>query len=234
MHIHARSKAEQSDVQQSEVSESIDSLNSFLECDYECHFEQGFAPSCFRYSAASRLYVLAGERIQIRSQPRHNIDLNILEKSIPKSMKNRSKIDENRFLEPYWLKMTPPWSHLGPRWPRGLSFYRFLTDFGEPKIHSKMKQFSDTHWNLVFCAWSLQTLQNEGAKQLPNGAFSAQGQNPKIVLSPKRGLSLRGLKQSKIISFFRTICVSPGHGALVPLFSRFVGICERNGSPKSI
>ena len=104
-----------SDVQQSEVSESIDSLNSFLECDYECHFEHGFAPSCLRYSAASRLYVLAGERIQIRSQPRHNIDQNIPEKSIPKSIKNRSKIDENRFLEPCWLKMTPPWSHLGPR-----------------------------------------------------------------------------------------------------------------------
>ena len=115
VHIHARSKAEQSDVQQSEVSESIDSLNSFLERDYECHFEHGFAPSCLRYSAASRLYVLAGERIQIRSQPRHNIDQNIPEKSIPKSLKNRSKIDENRFLEPYWLKMTPPWSHLGPR-----------------------------------------------------------------------------------------------------------------------
>ena len=140
MHIHARSKAEQSDVQQSEVSESIDSLNSFLERDYECHFEHGFAPSCLRYSAASRLYVLAGERIQIRSQPRHNIDQNIPEKSIPKSLKNQCKIDENRFLEPYWLKMTPPWSHLGSRWPRGLSFYRFLTDFGEPKMLQKSIQ----------------------------------------------------------------------------------------------
>ena len=144
MHIHARSKAEQSDVQQSEVSESIDSLNSFLERDYVCHFEHGFAPSCLRYFAASRLYVLAGERMQIRSQPRHNIDQNIPEKSIPKSIRNRSKIDENRFLEPYWLKMTPPWSHLGPRWPRGLSFYRFLTDFGEPKMLQKtMKKWSN-------------------------------------------------------------------------------------------
>ena len=86
MHIHARSKAEQSDVQQSEVSESIDSLNSFLERDYECHFEHGFAPSRLRYSAASRLYVLAGERIQIRSQPRHNIDQHIIDE------KNHSKI----------------------------------------------------------------------------------------------------------------------------------------------
>ena len=125
MHIHARSKAEQSDVQQSEVSESIDSLNSFLERDYECHFEHGFAPSCLRYSAASRLYILAEERIQIRSQPRHNIDHNILEKSIPKSLKNQCKIDENRFLEPCWLKMTPPWSHLGPRWARGSIFHSF-------------------------------------------------------------------------------------------------------------
>ena len=65
-----------------------------------------------------------------------------------------------------------------------------------------MKQFSDTHRNFVFCAWSSQTLQNEGSKQLPNEGFSAQGQNPKIVLSPRRGLSLRGLKQSKITSFF--------------------------------
>ena len=107
VHIHARGKAEQSDVQQSEVSESIDSLSSFLEQDYECHFEHVFAPSCLRYSAASHLYVLVGERIQIRSQPRHNIDQNIPEKSIPKSMKNRFKINENRFSEPYWLKMTP-------------------------------------------------------------------------------------------------------------------------------
>ena len=104
MHIHARSKAEQSDVQQSEVSESIDSLNSFLERDYECHFEHGFAPSCLRYSAASRLYVLAGERIQIRSQPRHNIDQYIIGKPI----QNQVKIDLKS------MKIGS-WSHVGSR-----------------------------------------------------------------------------------------------------------------------
>ena len=95
------------------------------------------AISSTRYSAASRLYVLAGERIQIRSQPRHNIDQHIPEKSIPKSIKNRSKIDENRFLEPCWLKMTPPWSHLGPRWPRGSSFDRLLEWFGPSQMDLK-------------------------------------------------------------------------------------------------
>ena len=62
--------------------ESIDSLNGFLECDCECHVEQGFAPSCLGYSVASRLYAHAGERIEIRSQPRHNINQHLPEKSI--------------------------------------------------------------------------------------------------------------------------------------------------------
>ena len=129
-------------------------------------------------------------------------------------------------LEPSWPKMTPRIGFLS-------IVNRFWGAQNALKIDLKIKQFSDTHWNLVFCAWSSQTLQNEGPKHLRNWVFSAQGQNPKIVLSPRRGLSLRGLKQSKITSFFRTICVSPGHGALVPLFSRFVEILERNGSPES-
>ena len=61
-----------------------------------------FMPS---YSAASRLYVLAGERIQIRSQPRRNIGQNIPEKSIPKSMKINAKS----------MKIGS-WSHIGSRW----------------------------------------------------------------------------------------------------------------------
>ena len=139
------------------------------------------------------------------------------------------------------------WSHIGSRWhllgailaqddPRiefVSIFNRFWGARNPLKFDLKMKQFSDTHWNLVFCAWSSQTLQNEGPKQSRNEAFSAKGQNPKIVLSPARGLSLRGLKQPKTMCFFRTICVSPGHGALVPLFSRFIWIFERNGNPDS-
>ena len=103
-------------------------------------FEHGFAPSCLRYSAASRLYDLAGERIEIRSQPRHNIDEHRTEKNVPKSSKNRSKIDGNRFLEPCWLKMTPPWSHLGPRWARGSIFHRFLINFEGSKMHKRSIQ----------------------------------------------------------------------------------------------
>ena len=98
-------------------------------------------------------------------------------------------------LEPSWPKMTPR-----------IKFSSILNWFwgaqNALKIYSKIKKFSDTHWNLVFCAWSSQTLQNEGPKQLPNEDFSAQGQNPKIVLSPARGLSLRGLKQSKMTHVF--------------------------------
>ena len=130
-------------------------------------------------------------------------------------------------LEPSWPKMIP-------RIEFWLIFIRFWGAQNALKIKWKIKQFSDIHRNLVFCAWSSQTLQNEGPKQLLNEAFSAHGQNLKIMLSPTRGLNLRGLTQSQIMCFFRTICVSPGHGALVPLFSRFVEIFERNGSPESM
>ena len=166
MHIHARSKAEQSDVQQSEVSESIDSLNSFLERDYECHFEHGFAPSCLRYSAASRenesKFALNLVTISIKIYLRNPFQNHW------KSMQNQWKsvlgamlAQDDTYLEPSLLKMTPRiafWS----------TFDRFWGAQNASKIHSKMKQFSDTHWNLVFCAWSSQTLQNEGPKQLPN------------------------------------------------------------------
>ena len=89
-------------------------------------FEQSSKITNAISSTASRLHAFATPQLRVFTSSRENdskfalnIDQNIPEKFIPKSMKNRSKIDENRFLEPYWLKMTPPWSHLGPRWPRG-------------------------------------------------------------------------------------------------------------------
>ena len=128
----------------------------------------------------------------------------------------------SRFLEPCWLRMTSPWSHLGPRWPRGSSFYRFLTDLGAPKILQKSIQKSRNFQTSIETLFSVHGAHKRSKMKVQNNSqikfFSAQGQNPKIVLSPRRGLSLRGLKQSKITSFFRTICVSPGHAALVPLF----------------
>ena len=69
---------------------------------------------------------------------------NISPKSIgqqPKLIQNLvRKSFKNRFLEPCWLKMTPPWSHLGPRWARGSIFHRFwcilYSQYGW-KIHGK-------------------------------------------------------------------------------------------------
>ena len=142
-----------------------------------------------------------------------------------KSVLGAMLAQDDTSLEPSWPKMTPRMEFLS-------IFNRFGGAQNASKTYWKMKQFSDTHWNLVFCAWSSQTLQNEGPKQLPNKAFSAQGQNPKIVLSPRRGLSLRGLTQSKITGFFGTICVSPGDAALVPLLSRFIEIFGRKWEPR--
>ena len=195
---------------------------------------RAFMPSLLRSFASLRPRGRTNPNsISTSSQYRSKYTWEIHSKIIEKSIQNRWKsvlgailAQDDTSLEPSWPKMTPRIEFLS-------IFNRFGGAQNALKIHSKMKQFSDTHWNLVFCAWSSQTLQNEGPKQLPNEAFSAQGQNPKIVLSPRRGLSLRGLKQSKITSFFRTICVSPGHAALVPLFSRFIEIFGRNGSPES-
>ena len=58
------------------------------------------------------------------------------------------KINENLRgwvpLEPCWLKMTPPWSLLSARWPRGSIFHWFLKEFWGTKIRQKsMKKWSD-------------------------------------------------------------------------------------------
>ena len=107
--------------------------------------------------------------------------------------------------------LTPDDTSLEPSWPKRTPriefwsiFNRFWGTLNVVKINAKINKFSDIHRNLVFCAWSSQTLPIEGPKQFPHEAFSANGQNPKIVLSPTRGLSLRGLKQSKISFFSET------------------------------
>ena len=85
--------------------------------------------------------------IQNRSKNNKKLFLertNISPKSIgqqPKLIQNLvRKSFKNRFLEPCWLKVTPPWSHLGPRWARGSIFHRFLIHFGESKMHQKSIQ----------------------------------------------------------------------------------------------
>ena len=64
-----------------------------------------------------------------------------LKKSIWKSMTKWWKINENLRgwvpLEPCWLKMTPSWSHVGARWPRGSIFHWFLVLFWDTKITQK-------------------------------------------------------------------------------------------------
>ena len=85
--------------------------------------------------------------IQNRSKNNKKLFLertNISPKSIgqqPKLIQNLvRKSFKNRFLEPCWLKVTPPWSHLGPRWARGSIFHRFLIHFGGSKMHQKSIQ----------------------------------------------------------------------------------------------
>ena len=75
-----------------------------------------------------------------------------LKKSTSKSMTKWCKINEHLRgwvpLEPCWLKMTPPWSHVGARWPRGsifhLIFGTILRYKSYTKIDEKMKWFSNT------------------------------------------------------------------------------------------
>ena len=103
-----------------------------------------------------------------------------LKKSTSKSMTKWCKINEHLRgwvpLEPCWLKMTPPWSHLGARWPRGSIFHWFFGAILEYqngiKINEKMKWFSDTLKNRVFCAGRSQRLQNGVPKTIQNQAFS--------------------------------------------------------------
>ena len=71
-----------------------------------------------------------------------------LKKSTWKSMTKWCKINEHLRgwvpLEPCWLKMTPSWSHVGARWPRGSIFHWFLKPFWDTKIIQKsMKKWSD-------------------------------------------------------------------------------------------
>ena len=61
-----------------------------------------------------------------------------LKKSTSKSMTKWCKINEHLRgwvpLERCWLKMTPPWSHLGARWPRGSIFHWFFESFWVTKM----------------------------------------------------------------------------------------------------
>ena len=71
-----------------------------------------------------------------------------LKKSTWKSMTKWCKINENLRgwvpLEPCWLKMTPSWSDLGARWPRGSIFHWILESFWDTKIIQKsMEKWSD-------------------------------------------------------------------------------------------
>ncbi len=131
-----------------------------------------------------------------------------LKKSISKSITKWCKINENLRgwvpLEPCWLKMTPPWSHLGARWPRGSIFHWFLEPFWDTKmIEKSMKKWSDfqTPKNCVFCAGRSQRLKNGVPKGIQNQAFSGIEQNYRIVLPPARGASFQGLKGSQSTFF---------------------------------
>ena len=98
------------------------------------------------------------------------------------------------FLKPCWRKMTE-------RIDFSLIFGIILGYQNHIKIDEKMKWFSDTLKNCVFCAGRSQRLQNGAPKGIPNQSFFGKGWNLKIVLQPTRGASFPGLKGSQI-SFF--------------------------------
>ena len=82
-----------------------------------------------------------------------------LKKSTSKRMTKWCKINEHLRgwvpPEPCWLKMTPPWSHVGARWPRGSIFHCFLVALWDTKmIQKSMKKLSDfqTPLKIVFSA----------------------------------------------------------------------------------
>ena len=58
MHIHGHSKAEHSNMQQSEVSQGTVSLNSFFECGFERHFERTVATKQARATLSSAIVAM--------------------------------------------------------------------------------------------------------------------------------------------------------------------------------
>ena len=147
--------------------------------------------------------------MQYPTEP-NNCDLASLQKSsqnvpqigpkiLPKMLPNRSKMDP---------KINPKWSlgASGANMTPKNDFSSILgTSFGAgnaPQIDPKIKHFQVSPRNSFYAMGAPKTLQNHLQNGFQNQPFSQEVQNLKILLSPRRGPSFRGLDPFKITSFF--------------------------------
>ena len=141
-----------------------------------------------------------------------NCDLASLQKSsqhlsqnAPKSIPKCTKIDPK--LDPKSIQ-NGLWYHLRPTWLPRQIFDRFCGPVWMTKILLKSivksKHFRASPRNSFYTIRAPKKLQNYIQNVLQNQPFSQEDQILKILLSPRRGPSFRGLDTLKISFFFLT------------------------------
>ena len=121
------------------------------------------------------------------------------QKSIPKCFQIDQKLDPKSIKNGLW-------DHLRPTWlPRDI-LHRFWGPVWTPKILLKSiiksKHFQASPRNSFSMITDPKKLQNYIQHAPQNQPFSQEDQILKILLSPRRGSSFRGLDTLKITSFF--------------------------------
>ena len=106
---------------------------------------------------------------------------------------------------------------------------RFLIDFeihfqseNPPKIHHKIKTFSSIPKNSFYTIRAPKKLQNDLQNPPQNQPFSQEDQILKILLSPRREPSFRGLDTYKMYFFLRTHLTTSLKAVLATRFYRFI------------
>ena len=148
-------------------------------------------------------------RLQYPTEP-NNCDIASLQKSsqnvpqigpkiLPKMLPNRSKMDPK--IDPKW-SLGASGANMAPK----SDFHRFWGPVLElemlPKSIPKSRHFQVSPRNSFYAIRAPKKLQNYFQNWLQNQPFSQEVQNLKILLSPRRGPSFRGLDTLKITSFF--------------------------------
>ena len=124
------------------------------------------------------------------------------------------------------------WEHLGPTWLPRVIFHRFWEPVLElemlPKSIPKSRHFQVSPRNSFYAMGAPKTLQNNLQNGLQNQPFSQEDQILKILLSPRRGPSFRGLDPFKSPLFsnpFYNLSKTRLSNALLSIF-------HQNGTPK--
>ena len=102
-----------------------------------------------------------------------------------------------------------------------------------PQIDPKIKTFSGVPQELVLCDGSSQNAPKLPPIGLQNQPFSQEVQNLKILLSPRREPSFRGLDPFKITSFFEPFSQPLSNPSLQHTFPDFSQRWYPKGYPKS-